>query len=105
MKKAGSRYSPEFREKMVGLARAGRAIGELAEEFGVSHVSIRSWLKKSNRIENPTSREAVLMSEQEELKALRKENKILREEREILKKAAAWFAQESGATPSKRSSS
>jgi len=43
------------------------------------------------------------MEERGELNQLRREVKTLREEREILKKAAAWFAQESGATPRKPS--
>jgi len=39
---------------------------------------------------------ASAVSVQAELKRLRKENKRLRQEREILKKAAAFFAKESG---------
>lgn len=98
-------YSPEFRQKMVDLVRSGRRFDELAKEFGVSDPSIRSWVQKANRVENPTSPEAIAVSEQEELKALRREVRILREEREILKKAAAWFAQETGTPSSRRSSS
>jgi transposase len=44
-------------------------------------------------------------TEREELNRLRRENRVLREEREILATAAAWCAQETGATPSRRSRS
>jgi hypothetical protein len=44
-------------------------------------------------------------SDREELNRLRRENRVLREEREILSKAAAWFAQQTGATLSRRSHS
>lgn len=98
-------YALEFRQKIVDLVRSGRKFHELSAEFKVSEPTIRGWVKKSNRTENPTSPESIAMSEREELKALRKENRILREERDILKKAAAWFAQETGTPSSKRSSS
>lgn len=105
MPKTRPAYAPEFRQKMVDLVRSGRKFHELAAEFKVSEPAIRSWVKKANRIENPSSPEAIAFSEQEELKRLRKEVQILRDERDFLKKAAAWFAQETGTRSSKRSSS
>ena len=98
-------YPPEFRQKMVDLVRSGRKFNELAKEFGVSPLTIRNWANRAHAAENPTSPEAIKMSEQEELKQLRKEVRVLREERDFLKKAAAWFAQETGAQSSKRSNS
>lgn len=105
MPKTRPAYAPEFRQKMVDLVRSGRRYDELAAEFKVSEPTIRNWVKQANRAENPTSPESIAISEREELKQLRKENRVLREERDFLKKAAAWFAQETGTQSSKRSSS
>jgi transposase len=98
------RYPLEYRRRMVELARAGRKIEELAREFDPSANAIRKWVKQAALDEGLRS-DGLTTSEREELNRLRRENRVLREEREILAKAAAWFAQETGATPSRRSSS
>ncbi len=96
-------YPLEFRSRLIDLARAGRSIGELAKEFKVSEQSLRNWVKQADRDagrrEGPTSEELA------ELKRLRRENKQLRVEREILAKAAAWFARETDAVPSRSTDS
>lgn len=105
MAKTRPAYSPEFRQKMIDLVRSGRSPKELSEEFEPSEASIRAWVEKAERVENPTAPKSIAAAEAEELKQLRKENRILREERDFLKKAAAWFAQETGGPSLKRSSS
>jgi transposase-like protein len=97
-------YPPEYRRRIVELARAGRSVQELAREFEASANSIRKWIKQMALDEGLRS-DGLTTSEREELNRLRRENRVLREEREILAKAAAWFAQETGATPSRRSHS
>jgi transposase len=104
MPKARVPYPPEFRRKMVELVRGGRTPNELAREFEPSAESIRNWLKQAER-DQGSRVDGVTSDEREELKRLRREVRQLREEREILKKAAAWFAQETGAVPGKSSSS
>ena len=82
----------------VALVRTGRAPGELAREFECSASAIRNWVRQADRDEG--RREDGLTSlELEEVRRLRRENRQLREEREILKKAAAWFARETGTIP------
>jgi transposase len=97
-------YPPEYRRRIVELARAGRSIRELAREFEPSAETIRQWVKQAGLDEGLRS-DGLTTSEREELNRLRRENRVLREEREILSKAAAWFAQETGAAPSRRSHS
>ena len=92
------------RRRIVELARAGREIEELAREFEPSANAIRKWVKQAGLDEGLRS-DGLTTSEREELNRLRRENRVLREEREILAKAAAWFAQETGATPGRRSHS
>ena len=97
-------YAPEYRRRIVELARAGRKIDELTREFEPSANAIRKWVKQAGLDEGLRS-DGLTSSAREELNRLRRENRILREEREILAKAAAWFAQETGATPQRRSHS
>ncbi len=97
-------YAPEYRRQMVELVRAGRTPGELAREFECSAQAIRNWVRQSDRDEGRRE-DGLTSAEREELRRLRRENRQLREEREILKKAAAWFARETGTVPGRSSSS
>ena len=92
-------YAPEYRRQMVELVRAGRTPEELAREFECSAQAIRNWVRQADRDEGRRE-DGLTSAEREELRRLRRENRQLREEREILKKAAAWFARETGTAPS-----
>jgi transposase len=97
-------YPPEFRRQMIELVRAGRSPEELAKEFEPSAQAIRNWVAQADRDEGRRS-DGFTHAERSELARLRKENKQLRLEREILSKAAAWFARETKAVPSRGSDS
>ena len=97
-------YAPEYRRQMVELVRAGRTPGELAREFECSAQAIRNWVRQADRDEGRRE-DGLTSAEREELRRLRRDNRQLREEREILKKAAAWFARETGTVPGRSSSS
>ena len=76
------RYGPEFREEAVRLYRS-------------SGKSLRKWAKQID-LDAGRRSDGLTTEERDELRRLRRENRILTEEREILKKAAAFFAGESG---------
>ena len=97
-------YPPEYRQQMVDRVRGGRTPEELSREFEPSAQSIANWVKQAE-LDGGLRRDGLTTEEKEELRHLRREVRVLREEKEILKKAAAWFAQETGSTPRGRSSS
>ena len=97
-------YAPEFRQRMVELVRGGRDPEDLAREFEPAAQSISNWVAQADRDEGRRE-DGLTTVEREELRRLRRENRQLREEREILKKAAAWFARESGSIPDRDSNS
>jgi len=89
---------------MIELVRAGRSPESLAEEFEPAAQSIRNWVTQADRDEGRRA-DGLTSDEREELARLRRENRTLRLERDILSKAAAWFARETKAIPSKDSDS
>jgi transposase len=97
-------YPPEYRARLVELVRSGRSAESLAREFEPSAACIRNWVRQTARDRGERD-DGVTTDERLELLRLRRENATLREEREILKKAAAWFARETGSIPSKGSGS
>ena len=104
MPKSHRPYPPEYRERMIELVRSGRSPESLAKEFEPSAQCIRNWVTQADR-DAGRSQDGLTTDERTELQRLRRENATLREEREILKKAAAWFARETGSIPSKGSDS
>lgn len=104
MPKSHRPYPLEYRERIIELVRAGRTPETLAREFEPSAQCIRNWVRQADR-DAGRRRDGLTTEERTELQRLRRENAGLREEREILKKAAAWFARETGSIPSKGSSS
>jgi transposase len=104
MPKSHKPYPREFKVRLIEMVRAGRTPEELAERFEPTAQSIRNWVAQAER-DNGRRTDGLTTEEREELRRLRRENKVLREEREILKKAAAWFARETGSIPSKDSGS
>ena len=96
-------YAPELRRRILDLARAGRTPASLAREFEPTETTIRNWVAQADR-DAGVRTDGLTTDERKELNELRREVRTLREERDILKKAAAWFAQETGATPRRPSS-
>jgi transposase len=88
-------YPEEFRREAIRLAQLGdKPRRRLAEDLGISDVTLRNWLKQE-KAERGERAGGLSTDEREELRQLRDENAKLRMEREILSKAAVFFAKES----------
>lgn len=95
-------YPEELREQLVALVKAGRTPEELSRDYEPTAQTIRNWVAADAAADGPNE---MSDAERDELARLRREVKVLREEKEILRKAAAWFASETDATPRRRSRS
>ena len=89
-------YPPEFRAEAVRLTReSGKPGSQIARDLGVSYESLRHSINQAD-LDAGRRSDGLTTAEREELRRLRRENRVLREEREILRKAAAFFARETG---------
>jgi len=88
-------YPAEFKAEAVELyRRSGKSIRDIATDLGISPESLRRW--NIQQEVDGGRRNGLSTEEREELRQLRRENRRLKMERDILKKAAAFFANESG---------
>ncbi len=104
MRKHPRAYPPEFRQKVVELARSGRHLDDLAREFSLAPQTVRNWVKQHD-LDAGTRSDGLTTEERKELSKLKREVKRLTIENEILSKAAAWFARETSSIPDKHSNS
>ena len=89
-------YTPEFKDEAVRqVVERGYTVKEVAERLGISAASLYNWLKDVRPSKEDERAEELLEVKRENL-TLRSELRRAQEERDILKKAAAYFAKESG---------
>lgn len=91
---SGKRYTDEFKiEAVRQVTDRGYPVKEVAERLGITTHSLYAWLKKFGP---RPAKDQELDEAQRELRRLKAELRRVTEERDILKKAATYFAKESG---------
>ncbi|MDD2468900.1 MAG: transposase [Desulfobulbus sp.] len=97
MAKKRKKYTQEFRESAVKLiTEQGYKNAEAARNLGINPTMLGRWKREIEGGVVGNSDPMDAKNIQAELTCLKKENNRLKLEREILKKAAAFFANESG---------
>ncbi len=91
---SNKRYPEEFKiEAVRQIVERGYPVAEVASRLGVSQHSLYKWVKEQQA---PAGLRREQLTQAEELRRLKAELKRVTEERDILKKAAAYFAKQSG---------
>jgi transposase len=91
---SGKRYTEEFKVEAVRQCTAqGHAPKDVAKRLGISPYRLYAWIRRYGKATPAQRAETNAEAENRRLKA---ELKRVTEERDILKKAAAYFAKQSG---------
>jgi transposase len=89
------RYTDEFKREALHLLRkSGKSVPEVAAELGVAKSALYRWQKDPAK--TPEGKRSRAISLEEENRQLRRDYQRLKMEHEFLKKAAAFFAKQSG---------
>jgi transposase len=89
-------YPPEFRREAIELARiSSKSQRQIAEDLGISGVTLRNWVKQAERDEGKRP-DGLSTDEREELHRLRRENQTLRRSARFSRRRPAFFARETG---------
>ena len=84
------RYTKQYRQQIVALARSGRSAAALAREFDPTAETIRRWIRRADLDEGRLGTRTT-HRRQTETHRLRSEVERLALERDILLRAAVWF--------------
>ena len=88
------RYTDEFKlEAVKQVLERGHGVVEVAERLGVHKHSLYEWVRTAKK---PGSEMVAESEQQKRIRRLEGELRRVTEERDILKKAAAYFAKQSG---------
>src|SRR5699024_9063265 len=89
-------YSEEFKRDAVALYENsdGASLQQIANCLCVNRITLKNWINKYGAHASTSANETTVLSEDEQIRQLKKENALLREERDILRKAAKYFAEE-----------
>ena len=83
-------FPEEFRRDVVAVARKREApIAQIARDFGISPSCIQRWLKRAE-IEDGV-RDGRTLTEEAEIRELKKRNRLLEQENEVLRRAAIYL--------------
>jgi transposase len=89
-------FPPEYKAEVVELIRSsGKTVGQVTRELDLTETAVRQWVRQAD-LDAGRRSDGLTSVERDELRRLRRENRELREEREILRKAAVFFARETG---------
>ena len=91
---SGKRYTEEFKiEAVKQVTDRGYSVLDVAERLGVTTKSLYDWIK---RYGNNAEQYQSTRQQEDEIRRLKADLRRVTEERDILKKAAKYFAKESG---------
>ena len=90
-----TKYTSEFKEEAVKqVIDKGHTVVDVAKRLGIAEGVLYTWVSKFKKADEPESSDLKAM--QAEMDKLKAELRRTTEERDILKKAAAYFAKQSG---------
>ena len=90
-----TKYTPEFKEEAVKqVIDKGHSVVGVAKRLEIAEGVLYTWVSKFKKADGPES--SNLKAMQAEMAKLKAELRRTTEERDILKKAAAYFAKQSG---------
>lgn len=91
---SSKRYTDEFKiEAVKQVTDRGQKVADVAARLGVTTYSLYAWVRKFGE---PAAAASAEVESNAEVRRLKVELRRITEERDILKKAAAYFAKQSG---------